>query len=243
MNSFTQEVEDYLFYCRFQKELDQKTIKAYRIDLTQFFSQLSLQKSIETIEKEDMNQYLYFLHANYKQKTVKRKIASTKAFFAYLRDEDKMTVNPYDGVKTKFREEFILPRTIPRDTIQELFRYLYRQRKKKENSQERYNLLTRDIAVIEMLFATGLRISELCGLRDNMFDMQDGVLCIKGKGAKERYLQIENQDVMDIRYIQKMLGHSSIMTTQIYTYVASEKQRQILRLKHPRNQMQVIENH
>ncbi|MDO5574987.1 MAG: tyrosine-type recombinase/integrase [bacterium] len=308
MNALTQEIEEYLFYCQYQKELDQKTIKAYRIDLNQLFSFLSLESTMETIEKEDMNRYLYYLHATYKQKTVKRKIASTKAYYSYLIDEERIAVSPYEGIKTRFREEIILPRTIPRDTIQELLRYLYMQRAKSADFDNRERILTRDIAVIEMLFATGLRISELCHLRNDMFDMREGVLCIKGKGAKERYLQIENLDVMqilkqyktmfqkeieregyffvnkygrqlseqsarqmiakhvsgaaielhitphmfrhsfatllleedvDIRYIQKMLGHSSIVTTQIYTYVASGKQREILRLKHPRNQMQV----
>lgn len=105
-------------------------------------------------------------------------------------------------------------------------------------------MLTRDIAIIELLFATGLRISELCGLEKDRFNISDGILCIRGKGAKERYLQIGSatlllEEDVDIRYIQKMLGHSSIVTTQIYMEVACKKQMEILKTKHPRNWMRV----
>ena len=197
---------------------------------------------------------------------------------------------------------------IQKESIERLLCYLYHIESKISNKIQRKKLILRDIAVIELLFATGLRISELCGLKNKEFTIDDGILCIKGKGAKERYLQVENKEVLktlkrykvefqneiecvgyffvnrygkkfseqsarrmidkhaqaasldqhitphmfrhsfatllleedvDIRYIQKMLGHSSIITTQIYTYVTSEKQKQILRTKHPRNKMRI----
>jgi len=199
-----------------------------------------------------------------------------------------------------------LPKIISRDKIEQLLNYLYRLALKENLSEGRKKLVLRDIAVIEMLFSTGMRISELCNLRDSAFDIKNGILCIRGKGAKERYLQIANTKVLEqlclyremfqdkieqhgyffvnrygkplseqsarqmihkhtkvvmedvnvtphmfrhsfatflmeeevnIRYIQKMLGHSSITTTQIYTFVAVEKEREILRTKHPRNKM------
>ncbi len=295
----------YLHYCLNRKELDPKTIKAYRIDLTQFFQYLS-ERGME-MDKDGINQYLFYVHERYKQRTVKRKIASLKAFIGYLEYEEIIEENPFRKINTKFKEEIILPRTIPRDIVEHLLRKMYEEKEKDMTANEK-RFLIRDIAVVEFLFATGLRVSELSALRREDMDLHTGIFLIKGKGSKERYMQIENKEVqkameeyyslfqdkigqqeyfflnkwgnrlseqavrimlrkhvekagipahltphmfrhafatllleedVDIRYIQKMLGHSSIVTTQIYTYVAVEKQKEILRLKHPRNKMRI----
>lgn len=81
-----EEMCKYLQYCECQKELDGKTIRAYRTDLEQFI--LFLQENGEVVNKETVNLYLIDIHTRYKQKTVKRKIANVKAFFGYLEDED-----------------------------------------------------------------------------------------------------------------------------------------------------------
>lgn len=299
------EIDKYLRYCEIQKELDIKTIKAYRTDLKQF---TTFMENYDDIGKDEMNSFLMHIHSMYKQKTVKRKIASVKALYRYLEEEEIITMNPFHKMKTKFKEEIVLPKIVPRNTIENLLDYLYTEMNSEGNTEWQQKLLLRDIAVVEMLFSTGLRISELCNLQSKYFDSQTGVLCIQGKGGKERYLQIGNGDVLDIlnsykerfvndieehgfffvnrygkplseqsarrmihkhamdiradrnitphmfrhsfatflieedvniRYIQKMLGHSSITTTQIYTHVATEKEREILRTRHPRNKMQV----
>ncbi len=299
------EIDKYLHYCEFQKELDAKTIKAYRTDLKQF---TVFMEQYETIGKDEMNSYLMHIHNMHKQKTVKRKIASVKALYRYLEEEEIIELNPFHKVKTKFKEEIVLPKIVPRNTIENLLDYLYKEMYSENNTEWQKKIILRDIAVVETLFSTGLRISELCHLQSKYFDSQTGVLCIQGKGGKERYLQIGSGDVLtilnsykdrfqnditehgfffvnrygqplseqsarrmihkhaaaiqtdrnitphmfrhsfatflieedvNIRYVQKMLGHSSITTTQIYTHVATEKEREILRTRHPRNKMQV----
>lgn len=306
---FREKINKYLHYCKFQKELNDKTIRAYRADLEQFITLMG--ENENNLDKERLNSYLLYIHSMYKQKTVKRKIASVKALFHYLEDEGIIEVNPFHKVKTKFKEEIVLPKIIPRDVIERLLNHLYQERGMEGYSEWRRKIVLRDIAVVETLFATGLRISELCHLQSKYFDLKNGILCIQGKGGKERYLQIGNDDVLsmlnvykqcfegeikehgyffvsrygkplseqsarrmihkyaneiqadinitphmfrhsfatylmeedvNIRYIQKMLGHSSIMTTQIYTYVTTEKEKEILRTKHPRNKMNVGEN-
>lgn len=299
-----EEISTYLHYCKFQKELDDKTIKAYKADLEQFITLVGEDES--NLGKEKLNSYLLYIHNRYKQKTVKRKIASVKALFHYLEEEELIDINPLHKIRTKFKEEVVLPKIIPRDVIERLLSYLYREKSSEKYSQWQRNLTLRDIAVIETLFSTGLRISELCHLQSRYFDLKNGVLCIQGKGGKERYLQIGNDDVLsvlnaykncfseeirehgyffvnrygkplseqsarrmihkyadaiqadmnitphmfrhsfatylmeedvNIRYIQKMLGHASITTTQIYTFVTTEKEKEILRMRHPRNKM------
>ena len=72
-------IEDYLNYCKTQKRLDPKTIKAYRIDLTQF-SDFSESLNINALSSSDIECFIGYLNENYKAKTVKRKLASLKTF-------------------------------------------------------------------------------------------------------------------------------------------------------------------
>ena len=299
-------IEEYLYYGRKQRKLDKKTICAYRIDLKQF-SEFNGQEEL-VMSREAIRKYILHLHDVYKQKTVKRKIASLKAFYSYLEEEEIIEDSPMRKVRTEFREEKVLPRTIPYSTLETLLSYMYSLKLQTKNTESRTKLLNRDIAVVETLFATGIRISELCNLPQKNIDLEQGIFCIKGKGNKERYLQIGNVQVIkqlqeyknqwkdelsqteffflnryveryseqsarrmvrryaehamidlhvtphmfrhafatllleeevDIRFIQKMLGHASITTTQIYAEVASKKQMEILRMKHPRNRMNI----
>lgn len=85
-----EEMKKYLQYCQFQKELDGKTIIAYRTDLEQFIAIMETMDNC--MGKKEINEYLRFIHGKYKQKTVKRKIASVKAFFRYLEEEEIIVI-------------------------------------------------------------------------------------------------------------------------------------------------------
>lgn len=301
MNNLQMLQESYLEYCQFQKRLDFKTLKAYRIDLTQFLSKIPVD-NVSSITPTVIENFIAGLHQVYKPKTAKRKIASLKAFFHYLEYRDLIDKNPFNKVSVKFREPTVLPKTIPLRTVERFLQVIYRQQKESKTNYQRINAI-KDAAVIETLFATGMRISELCSLRINDVDLYDHVILIHGKGSKERMIQIGSEDVIDIltryhalfekqmqmcgyffanqngsalsdqairrminkygslaaielhitphmfrhtfatslleadvdiRYIQEMLGHSSINVTEIYTHVAMSKQRDILTSKHPR---------
>ena len=301
MNTLQGQIDNYLAYCHYQKRLDAKTLKAYRIDLDQFSNQF-LSINAEEITAAALEDFIGNLHQIYQPKTVKRKIASVKAFFHYLEYKELIDQNPFNKVRTKFREPFILPKTIPLHTVEDILRTVYTQYKYAKTDYQRRSAL-RDAAVIELLFATGMRISELCSLSVSDVNLYDRTVLIYGKGAKERHIQIGNDDVVrtlelykndffvemrackhffvnlagraltdqsvrrminkytdlaaielhitphmfrhtfatslleadvDIRYIQEMLGHSSINVTEIYTHVAMNKQREILVAKHPR---------
>lgn len=297
--------KQYLNYCKVHKNLDSKTIKAYRINLEQFLSIIPVNEL--PVDKETLMLYLSKIHEMYQPRTVKRKIASVKALFHYLEYEEIIENNPFNKIDLTFRQPKRLPKTIPANVIQTFLTTLY---KEKTNAKTLYQqkCIIRDIAVMELLFATGMRISELCSLKQENLDLENKTVLIFGKGAKERMLQIGNDEVIaalatyktyfsdelsqtdwlfvnrlqnrlseqsvryminhyvstagiemhitphmfrhsfatllleadvDIRYIQKMLGHSSITTTQIYTSVSMNKQKEILEVKHPRNGMKV----
>ena len=194
MNNLNQEISNYLVYCSEHKQLDTKTIKAYKIDLTQFADWLKV-PSAEVITHQILEEYIGTLHKKYKPKTVKRKIASLKALFHHLEYKDVIQLNPFNKLQIHFREPQILPKTIPLHTLEVLFKTVYQEISNARTPFQRKKAL-RDAAVLELLFATGMRISELCNLRASDVNLIECTVLIFGKGRKERRMQITNRDVV-----------------------------------------------
>lgn len=153
MSNLQTHTQKYLEYCQQQKRLDSKTLKAYQIDLTQF-SRNSNNMNVLDITPCVLENYISALHQQYKPKTVKRKIASIKAFFHYLEYKDIISQNPFNKVQVKFREPVILPKTIPLNTVEILLSAIYKQYSEAGTDYKR-NAALRDAAVMELLFATG----------------------------------------------------------------------------------------
>jgi integrase/recombinase XerD len=302
-----QEIAEYLEICQNQKRLSPKTIKAYRLDLEQFSKSISLET--ESISKAHIKAYLAALYSSHKPTSIKRKLAVLRAFFSY-RSEEYGKKNPFSQMRFRIKQPTLLPRTIPLDSIRILLETMYEKAAQCQGKKLRYAELIRDIAVLELLFATGIRVSEACGLSADEVNLDEGVIRVIGKGSKTRLVQVVNTEVInalrkyerhfsdaiertgsffinrkgrqlspqsvrtmlrrhtkeagirlhitphmfrhsfatllleadvDIRYIQHILGHSSITTTQIYTHVTTEKQKSILSLKHPRNKLNMNE--
>ena len=297
---------EFFLHCLYEKNLSTKTIKFYKIDLLQFSTFIELQNfplQVNAIDKGHLKAYLKDISV-WKPKTIKRKIATLKALFNYLEFEDHIVANPLRKLRIKIKEPAMLPKAL---TLAESGAFLattYALVLPKKKLSYAYLEALRNTVVIELLFATGARVSEIANLKRNSLDLQSGVVTILGKGGKQRMIQICNQDTIntfdvycklfadkilanggfllvnrlgnklsdqsirnlvnklalsakivkkvtphvirhtfatlllendvDIKYIQSMLGHSSIITTQIYTHVNLEKQKQILAKKHPR---------
>lgn len=155
MNILNNYITEYIEYCEYRKRLDSKTLKAYRIDLRQF-EEFCIDLS-DCFAKRAVDDFITSLHKQYKPKTVKRKIASLKAFFHHMEYRELLTENPFSKLDIRFREAKLLPKTIPFHSIQTFLSTLYAQ---KELAKSEYQLrcCIRDIAVIELLFATGMRI-------------------------------------------------------------------------------------
>ncbi|WP_373218878.1 tyrosine-type recombinase/integrase [Ruminococcus sp. 5_1_39BFAA] len=185
-------VKPYLEYCEYRKELNKKTLKAYRIDLRQFFDFIADGEP----DKERIEKYITELHKTYKQKTVKRKIASIKAYYNYLEEEEIIEDNPFRKIKVKFKEVITLPRIIPREEIEQLLNYMYGCLGKDSGRMERYQL--RDVAVVEVFFATGARVYEISNIREDSVNLHSGLVRIMGKGGRERYIQIGNSSILAI---------------------------------------------
>ena len=183
------QVQNYLNYCSYRKELDEKTVKAYRIDLRQYFECC---RSDEP-GKEEIEQYITDLHKKYRQKSVKRKLASVKAFYNYLEEEELILESPFRRIKVKFKEAVVLPRIIARSEIETLLNHMYVSG---NVTPERWKRWIRDVALVETLFATGARVYEISNIRAECMDLSTGLIRILGKGHKERYVQIGDTEVL-----------------------------------------------
>ena len=182
----------YLEYCEYRKELDGKTLKAYRIDLRQYFEYVC----VDEPDKEKIEEYITHLHKSYKQKTVKRKIASIKAFYNYLEETEIIAESPFRKIKVKFKETVTLPRIIPREEIEKLLNHMYQCLNENDKASRKFML--RDVAVIEVFFATGARVYEISNIRDDSINLNTGLIRLMGKGGKERYVQISNTSILEV---------------------------------------------
>lgn len=192
--NFQKRTREYLDYCKYRKELDANTLKAYRIDLCQYFDHIQS----DNPGKHEIEQYITTLHKKYKQKTIKRKIASIKAFYAFLEDEELLLENPFRRIKVKFKETSILPRIIPKGEIERLLNYMYAESKQYEKNKCNSTRCLRDTAIIEMLFATGARVYEISNIQSDCIDLDSGLIRIMGKGGKERYVQIVDDSILTL---------------------------------------------
>lgn len=303
----TEATESFLFHCRYEKNLSPHTLRAYAIDLRQFGASLAARPAstvVEALGKAEIRDYIRGLFNRFAAKTVKRKVATLKALFNYLEREDVISVTPFRRLDVRIKEPRRLPRIVSLLDLTALLRHLYASKEQStDRESEEYRLAVRDIATLEVMFATGARVSEVCGLVCGAVNLQLGRLQIYGKGGRERTLSLGNGETLhavreyhelcragagagepflqsrigralspqsvramlrrrgaaagltavvtphmirhsvatmlleagvDIRNIQQLLGHSSILTTQLYTQVDDTAQRRILADKHPR---------
>jgi len=312
MDSVENYIKDFIFHCQYEKNLSEKTIQSYKMDLNQFLNFLEKNEypiKLTLIDKIILKEFIKYI-SNKKPKTIKRKIATLKAMFNYLEYEDEILINPFRKMRIQIREPYAIPVVLTYNEILKIFKNVY-QLKNIQLDRNKYSYIEiiRDIAVLELLFATGIRVSELCNLKLYNVDKNFDSILVNGKGSKERMIQICNKETksalrdyndlfctkrnggeyffinrlnnpisdqsvrfmikkyttkinlqkkvtphtfrhtfatllleegVDMVYIQHLLGHSSIITTQIYTHVNRKKQKQILQSKHPRRKFEMM---
>jgi len=193
MKSVQEQVIGFIFHCEYEKNLSQKTLKAYRIDLRQFSEFLDRDHpdaSIDLVDKHILREYIRVVSTGNKPKTIKRKLATLKAFFNHLEFEDTILGNPFRKIKISIKEGKYLPKTIPQPNIVQLFNSVYSLRNVQQSTTTTSRTIVRDIAILELLFSSGVRVAELCYLRKENVDLQRGCVKIMGKGRRERLVPL-----------------------------------------------------
>lgn len=198
MTTITLATSEFLKHCRFEKNLSLKTLAAYKIDLNQFHNfLLNNNYPLDTlnITKSEVRHFIESI-SHLKPKSIKRKIATIKALFNFLEFEDHVSINPFRKMKIQIKENKLLPTVMTTTEISKLLKAVYKERNNvKDNTHSGFAAL-RNIVILELLFNTGARVSEIADLKRSNIDVGSGLIKIKGKGGKERILHICNKETL-----------------------------------------------
>ncbi len=286
-------LKNYIDFIMTEKGLSPNTISSYELDLRGFLMFLKKkERSLKNFNRKDISDFLSFLREKrLNVSTIARNISSIRSLSRYLVIERIRDDDPAENIQSP-RRWLRLPRAI---SIEDVIRLL------ESRSESRFYL--RDRTMLELMYACGLRVSELINMRLRDINLEGGFVRVKGKGSKERivpvsaramdfikkyltilrpkllkrgnvdYLFLSNRgdgmtrqrfwqtikayarkaglDISphvlrhsfathileggaDLRSLQKMLGHSDISTTQIYTKVTPERLKKVYLKYHPR---------
>lgn len=286
-------IKKFLNYCLTEKALSLNTVKSYENDLRGFIGNLEVKNlSILDCKKNDIMQYLLTLkEKGYSTASVARILSSLKQFFRFLIFDSKIDHDPIEDLKSP-KLWLRLPKALNMEDVKKLLCVIL---------GSKYFL--RDIAMLELMYASGLRVSELVKIKLSEINFEAGFIRVRGKGEKERVVPIAQRTMQtikrylielrpqlikrrtsdflflnnrgqamsrqrfwqnlkamgklagvevtphmirhsfathlleggaDLRSLQKMLGHSDISTTQIYTKVSIDRLRKEYLKHHPR---------
>ncbi|HSR54286.1 MAG TPA: site-specific tyrosine recombinase XerD [Acidobacteriota bacterium] len=170
-------LRNYIRYLQVERGLAANTVAAYQRDLDQYFEFLSEQEKTDALKagREQLNNYLRDLHGRLASSSVHRKIVSLRSFYRFLLSDGYLDHDPTETLETPriFRS---LPQYLDFSEVEALL--------DQPDLSSRHGL--RDRAMLEVLYATGLRVSELVGLRVDAINLEEGYLMTMGKGSKER---------------------------------------------------------
>lgn len=174
--------QEFIAYCKITKNLSDKTICAYKQDLAAYEQYVSASGG-------DVMAYVsHLFETNHKVSTIKRHVATLHQYFKYVYRNDKPS-NPMLQCEFHFKAEKMLPRTI---TVREVKKLLLTLYKKQENAKTYFAKFqaTRDLALIDLLCSTGIRIGEAAAMTLDDVDLRSKIVLIHGKGKKERLIYL-----------------------------------------------------
>ena len=180
LNKEDANLRSFLDHLYIEKGLSQNTVKAYETDISAFINWIkeNTKLKLKDIKEENINKYIsHLFELNLKSSSVNRKISSIKSLYMFLVKKNILKNSPVNEVISPKQEKY-LPFSMSEDEVDKLL-----------NSPKPSNKIEkRDKAMIEMLYATGMRISELVNLKITDIDTQRCVVKVLGKGSKERLI-------------------------------------------------------
>ena len=189
------EILDFLAYLELERGLSRNTLEAYRSDLLQFGEFLGRRGlSLAETQHGEIAGFLSELAAGGAERppvaaaTLARKVAALRSFYRHLRREGVLEHDPTAELRGP-RKTRTLPRVLSREEVARLL----------SEPRGADPLALRDRALLEVMYACGLRASEAIGLELADVDLEEGVLCARGKGSKERLVPIGSQAVAALR--------------------------------------------
>jgi len=197
--NFDDILNEFLFFLSVEKGLSENTVNSYRIDIEKFLD-FCLEKKISNIIKVDkkvLENYLQYLNERgISTLSQARYLSSLRSFFNFLIGKGEINFNPLDKIDSP-KVKRNLPDVF---TVEEVFKLL--------DSIPTENCLgIRDKALLEVLYACGLRVSELINLKQRDIYPNEGVIKVWGKGSKERIVPIGSSALKWIRIYQEKCRH------------------------------------
>jgi integrase/recombinase XerC len=210
-------IEEFIDYLKSQKGYSPQTLRSYRVDLTQF-SQFLMERrpgegdgeprgDLESTDYGEIREYLAGLYGRCKRKTIARKLSALRSFFAFAQRRGRVATNPAAEISTPKQEQYI-PTYLP---VDQMFSLL-------EVPDRGKPLGLRDLALLEVLYSCGLRVSELVGLNLGSVDFRERLVRVLGKGNKERIIPIGKKAAAVLREyldsVQVLRGKRGLSSTQ-----------------------------
>lgn len=180
-------ITSFIQYITYERRYSGNTSKAYENDLHAYSEYLETTYELSNLEKSDSNMIrswvVHLMDEGLSPRSVNRKISSLKSYFKYLMKEGLIETNPLHQVNT-VKASKKLPAYISQDEIIDLL-----DQPLKDNNF----FSIRDKIIIEILYGTGIRRSELINLQEKAIDFNRGLLKVSGKGNKERLIPLSNR--------------------------------------------------
>lgn len=169
-------IDDFLLYLENEKNYSELTIINYRKDLTEFLIYFE-NDNLTKVTRNDIKGYLkYLFDIHNKSTTVSRKISSLKSFYKYLKEKDLIKINPILSIRYPKKEKN-LPKFVQYNELEDII-----------SSSKEGELGNRNYLIIELMYSTGVRVSELVNIKLNDIDLEDKKIRIMGKGSYERFV-------------------------------------------------------
>ena len=198
-----QDLENFKSYLLIEKNFSKHTAKAYYSDILSYLIWLD-DTECENVNFTKMREYLHFIQKfDYKKTTVARKIASIRTFYKYLFRERKVENNPAENLISPKRPKS-LPKFLSMNEVEQILSNI--------------NIDTpagyRNRAILELLWASGMRVSELSGLNFGNLNLENNEITVFGKGSKERIILITDRAKS---YLQGYIDYARSMIAKGYT--------------------------
>ena len=204
-------IDEFINHLWLEDGLSKNTLDSYRFDLELLSEWLtkSLKKNISDVSEGDIQQYLSFKFPSSKSRSISRLLATLRRFFRYLLRENKIKIDPTLQIQSPK-----IPKSLPKSLSEEDVESLLNAPNVKIISE------LRDKAMLELLYACGLRVSELVNILLTELSMTEGIIRITGKGGKTRLVPMGEEAVDWIKkYIDESRKNILKQKTSKYLFV------------------------
>ena len=185
----------FLTFCQIEKGLTSITIEDYRSDFLNYEKCFPEIKNVEDISIDDLSNFVIFLSLNgLKTTSIRRKLSTIKSFYSFL-EEENLASNIVDKDVSVQKIAKNLPKFLTKNEIQKLLNAT-----KKGDEEDAFAY-----AVLNLLFSSGIRVSELVNLKLKNFKIEEKLLMVTGKGIKDRYVPLRDEAIFAINdYLKKV---------------------------------------